>query len=342
VLFKDPSGSVIDVVRNEPGIVLILEALFPLTIEKSLTLPLSSNQRIARNFAKRNGLSKSCIRHDGDIAGPYYHARDSLSFLWTFVRDPTTRAMSRIGSFIKKERGQIYNYSPLENYSAAILKSLKTADDVQKGTISAGRGGFQLQYSMLTIIEEGTAFNASEPDKVKNPRAVQRYVKEVINGYNFVGVVERFDESLVALQLLLGLETSDILYFAVKRKSQFELSGRKKFCFAPLDWNDLLSESVSHYLESKEWFAQNYGDRILYQAANISLDMTILSLGLRVFANALKDFRALLAKAREVCHPRLPCSSNGTLQYEESLEDCYAEYTACGYKCFDEFSAGEG
>jgi hypothetical protein len=250
--------------------------------------------------------------------------------------------MSRIGSFIKKERGQIHNYSPIGDYSAAIIESLKTADDVQLGTISAGRGGFQLQYSMLTIIEEGTAFNASEPDKVKNPRIVQQYVKEVINGYNFIGVVERFDESLVALQLLLGLETSDILYFAVKRKSQFELAGgRQQYCVAPLDWNDLLSENVSHHLESKEWFAQNYGDRLLYQAANSSLDMTILSLGLDVFAYALKDFRALLAKAREVCHPRLPCSSNGTLQYKESLEDCYAEYTACGYKCFDEFSTGE-
>lgn len=305
-------------------------------------MPPLSNQRIARNFAKRNGLRKSCIRHDGNIAGPYYHSRDSLSFLWTFVRDPTTRAMSRIGAFIKKQRGQQHNYSPLGNYSEVILDSLQFSDDVEFGAISAGRGGFQLQYTMLTIIEEGIAFNRSEPEKVKNPRRVQQFIQEVIFGYNFIGVVERFDESLVALQLLLGLETSDILYFAVKRNSQYELSGgRNQFCLAPINWTDLRSEEVNRHLQSQEWFAQNYGDLILYQAANLSLDMTILSLGLDVFAKALKDFRTLLAKTREVCHPKLPCSADGTFQYEESLEDCYAEYTACGYKCFDEIATGD-
>eukprot|EP00980_Cylindrotheca_fusiformis_P003660 scaffold818_cov136-Cylindrotheca_fusiformis.AAC.26 len=294
------------------------------------------DQRIARNFAKRNDLRKNCIRHDGSVPGTYYHTRDSLSFLWTFVRDPATRAMSRIGSSIRNN-----NYQPLGNYTDITLELLKNSDDLEMGTISAGRGGFQLQYSMLSIIEEGSAFNDSQPREVRDPRSVQHHVREILDGYNFIGVVERFDESLVALQLLLGLETSDILYYSVKEKNQFELSkGRQRFCLAPLDWNSLLSESVREHLESQEWFAQNYGDHILYNAANISLDMTILSLGLDVFSKALKDFRSLMAKAREICHPRLPCSSNGTLQYKESLEDCYAEYTACGYKCFDELSTG--
>jgi hypothetical protein len=187
---------------------------------------------------------------------------------------------------------------------------------------------------MLSIIEEWSAFNSSEHTKVKDPKKVQGYVREVVKGYNFIGLVERFDESLVALQLLLGLEPNDILYFAIKTRKQFELSPKEKVCLAPLDWNELLSNKVNEHLESDEWFAQNYGDHLLYQAANMSLDQTILNLGLDVFSKALKDFRRLLDQAEESCNPIFPCSSNGTLQEEESNEDCY-EGASCGYKCLD-------
>mmetsp|Transcript_39488 Transcript_39488/g.95525 ORF Transcript_39488/g.95525 Transcript_39488/m.95525 type:complete len:454 (+) Transcript_39488:59-1420(+) len=293
------------------------------------------NQRIARNFAARTGLKKNCIRHDGRKAGPYYSARDPLSFLWTFVRDPTQRAMSRIGVSLKKQRGILHNTMPLYDYSEEIVESLKTADDVQFGVISAGRGGFQLQYSMLSIIDEWSAFNTSEPTKVKDPKKVQDFVREVVKGYNFIGLVERFDESLVALQLILGLEPNDMLYFAVKSRKHFELNPKEKVCLAPLDWNELLVGKVNQHLESDEWFAQNYGDHLLYQAVNMSLDQTILSLGLDVFSKALKDFKRLLRQAEESCHPIFPCSFNGTLQQEKSEEDCY-EGASCGYKCLDD------
>lgn len=262
-------------------------------------------------------------------------ARDPLSFLWTFLRDPTHRAMSRIGASLKKQRGMLHNTMPLGDYSEEIVESLKTANDVQFGTISAGRGGFQLQYTMLTIIEEWSAFNASEPTKVKDPKKVQGYVQQVIKGYNFIGLVERFDESLVALQLILGLEPNDILHFPVKTQEQFEFNPKEKVCLKPLDWNDLLSEKVRHHLESDEWFAQNYGDHLLYQAANMSLDQTILSIGLDVFSKALKDFRQLVRQAKESCNPIFPCSSDGSLQDEESSENCYEGWVSCGYQCLD-------
>lgn len=246
--------------------------------------------------------------------------------------------MSRIVTSVKNQRGVLHNSMPMYDYSEQILASLKTANDVQFGVISAGRGGFQLQYSMLSIIEEGSAFNYSEPYKVKNPDKVRASVREVVNGYNFIGLLERFDESLVALQLLLGLETNDILYFAVKTREQYATNGKEKVCLKPLDWIELISDPIRSHLESDEWFAQNYGDHLLYQAANMSLDKTIFSIGLKVFSKALKDFRSLLNTAEESCQVRFPCSSNGTYQYDESLEDCYAESTGCGYKCFDNLS----
>jgi hypothetical protein len=174
---------------------------------------------------------------------------------------------------------------------------------------------------------------------------VQRHVQQVVNGYDFIGVVERFDESLVALQLLLGLETSDISYFSTHTKSQFERRPVKMkpntfVCRQTLNWQKMkmMTPPVVNHLESTEWFAQNYGDYLLYQAANQSLDMTIWRLGLDVFSKALKEFRSTLKRAHETCHPVFPCSSNGTDQYEASQENCYFDDIGCGYPCLDELA----
>eukprot|EP00750_Incisomonas_marina_P026989 INCI6067.2.p1 GENE.INCI6067.2~~INCI6067.2.p1 ORF type:complete len:183 (-),score=24.20 INCI6067.2:317-865(-) len=43
------------------------------------------------------------------------------------------------------------------------------------------------------------------------------FARHVLGYYHFVGVTERFDESLVALKWLLGLELRDILHISAKR-----------------------------------------------------------------------------------------------------------------------------
>ena len=160
--------------------------------------------------------------------------------------------------------------------------------------------------------------------------------------YDFVGVVERFDESLVAMQLLLGLETSDILYFAVNRKEQWRTAkiGRNQYeCRDSFDWEvDLLQEpSIKEYVtQSKEWYANNYGDYLLYHAASQSLDRTILKIGLDHFSQELKNFRELMKRAEDECIPHFPCSLDGNLQIEEAERDCQGGGNiGCGYQCLD-------
>ena len=158
--------------------------------------------------------------------------------------------------------------------------------------------------------------------------------------------VERFDESLVAMQLLLGLETSDILYFAVNRKEQWRRAriGRNQFaCRHSFDWeDDLVTEpQIQDYVtESKEWYAQNYGDYLLYHASNQSLDQTIAKIGSDFFSLELKKFRSLLKRANEECSPIFPCSLNGTDQFEEAQYDCLSDgMIGCGYRCLDGLTA---
>ena len=167
----------------------------------------------------------------------------------------------------------------------------------------------------------------------------------MFQNYDFIGLVERFDESLVVMQLLLGLETSDILYFAVNRKEDWQLvkaGSKKSVCRKPFDWEtDLLTEpTIRRYVsESEKWYAQNYGDYLLYQAVVQSLDQTILEIGLDVFSRELKKFRSQIKRANEECSPVFACSSNGTQQLDEANYDCVADGRfGCGHRCLDKIS----
>ena len=52
--------------------------------------------------------------------------------------------------------------------------------------------------------------------------AGEAQIDKILDNYDFIGVTDRFDESLVVLQLLLGLETSDILYLSSKKSGNYD------------------------------------------------------------------------------------------------------------------------
>jgi hypothetical protein len=221
-----------------------------------------------------------------------------------------------------------------------ILNAL-TDPELHFGTVSSGRGGFQLQYAMLTIIDEWSAWNASNPTQILNPSMIRQHVAQVVNGYDFLAVVERLDESLVALQLLLGLEVYDILHFASKLTDSYERKPIKyktntSQCIQLQQLNATLS--VENFLESTEWFARNYGDYLLYTAANQSLDKTIIDLGRPKFDAALAHYRSVQKQAHIVCSHQVffPCSSNGTDQFQLSKPNCFMAEEGCGYPCLDD------
>lgn len=301
------------------------------------------NERIARNFAARQGLEQTCIRHQGPTSGFYYRQREkSLSYLWTFVRDPTDRAMSRVASNVAKRKIALppadLQKNKTDSTSDYVLNALKTSTDVQFGTISEGRGGFQVQYTMQTILDD-TFWNAAEPTKVQHEKRMQLAVKAILERYDFIGTVERFDESLVALQLLLGLETSDVLHFSSRLHSQYTgtsiQGGKALSCQKNVDPKELRTPVVEEHLTSPEWWAKNYGDFLLHRAASLSLDQTISKIGPDVFSDALTAFRLLLQKARETCHPIFPCSDEGKDQSGQAEDDCYLGDMGCGSYCID-------
>ena len=97
------------------------------------------------------------------------------------------------------------------------------------------------------------------------------------------------------------------------------------------------------FYNSNFWRANNYGDFLLHEAANQSLDMTIERIGRERFEMELKEFRRRLALVHEQCTLKgrviLPCSDEGVKQRKASKLNCYFEDIGCGHKCIDEVVA---
>ena len=172
-----------------------------------------------------------------------------------------------------------------------------------------------------------------------------------MNGYDFILVVERMDESLVALALLLGVPVGDMLVSSSKvsgvttdegndnikaKKTSYVYSQRYNRCLPMV--KTFTPPKLQRYLDSDHFRAQSYGDLILHQAANYSLDMTIDRLGKGRFNAALKEFQYWKQREENECARKVqfPCSSDGTPQWDVSEKNCYLNDMGCGHQCIDD------
>ncbi len=144
------------------------------------------NMRIARNFGQRHGMD-NCIRHDNDAKGMDYPERDPKSYLWTFVRNPTSRALSAIGSMLSYQyipSSKQDFYTKYENGTDTVLADkalfmLRKYKDVKDGVVSEGRGGFQLQYMMQTYIPENYVNKPLYPEEIDNREMLAQKISSV-------------------------------------------------------------------------------------------------------------------------------------------------------------------
>jgi hypothetical protein len=227
------------------------------------------------------------------------------------------------------------------------LHHLQHWDNVETGCVRNGQGGFQLHYVTFDKLPLHSTWNSAYPANVQNVDAVHSTIERVLHDYDFILIQERLEESLVALQLLLGLHTTDILSMPLHTGGSY-LFDRHAGCLElfspptlphlrnPVSTKTADSETVSQssssssssppltkaldeYLQSPQWYAQNYGDYVLWGAANASLDRTIGALGQHAFDEALQDFRELQQQVVQVCSKQVvfPCSPNGTIQRED-------------------------
>lgn len=272
---------------------------------------------------------KSCrVEYDHRLGSSYENVPPSQSFPWTTIRDPTKRALSRI--FFTDV--SFKNHDPSDE---TILKGL-TRQHQKFGAVSAGQGGFQVKYTTMHNIPEMSAWNEMNPTLVQRPERVVLSVKRIMDSYGFLALVERMDESLVVLSMLLNLPLTDVLISSnskVAGSSYFMRFGKcVKLAKA------FKSPIVEEYLKSNVWLAHNYGDTMLHMTANKSLDLTIdQTLGRADFDRKFAEYERLKALDLERCAPKtlLPCSKDGVNQVGPSRQNCYKEDYGCGYPCID-------
>lgn len=328
---KDPHG-------NKPNFWVQPKGLFYVKMPKAASSTLAGIvQRISRSssaVAPTRGPHSSknlpCTSHQGHFGNSVrpYSNRHSDSFLFSSVRNPAKRALSRVFfSHVFAHRAS----------DKSILRALNLGTE-QAGSVSDGQGGFQLRYMALQEIAPWSAWNASHSEHVVDRPRVEEAVRNVLRDYNFIVVVERMEESLVALQLLLGVDAGDILVTSSKISGGYTLSSSKGRHKCVKMAKAIPFPAVDEFLHSNEWYAKNYGDYLLHAAANQSLDLTIQALGVDRFQKALAEYRRLKELERRVCAPHaiFPCSAQGENQMNVSKYNCYHDDEGCGYPCIDE------
>lgn len=257
-----------------------------------------------------------------------YPPRDkNNSFLWSFVRHPTKRAISD------------FSFAQVSQRDLSFWKREKYINLFKKHVIGGGFLGFQKGQIGYLSEKPKSLKNFCFNGFIKNLKMLYEYIQTTLDEYDFIGLVERFDESLVVLQLIFGLNVGDILYISskVSNNDVYYSHIRQPNCFKLKSAN--VTPEMKKYFKSNFWYVRNAADFLLFMAVNQSLDNTIQQIGSDKFEKALTEYRNILPLAQEKCTPFrvFPCSPNGTLQRKRSSKNCYFDDCGCGYKCLDSF-----
>jgi hypothetical protein len=249
--------------------------------------------RIAHATANnRTQICKSRMTHEWFYQVKLNERNKKASFLWTILRRPETRALSY---FFFEDVGRNGKHPSTAIYH---LKQVSN---------------FQLQ-------------------SISNAKAPGRYTLErVMPEFDFIGILERLDESLVLLQLLLGLQVHDVLYLNAKQSGGYD--PHHNCSIIP---KTSIAVDVKEYLMSDEWNERNKADYWLYELVNQSMDLTIDSIGRGKFEKALQEFQELKKVSNAHCEYKSPCIGEGMERPKGDVNaECYAVDWGCGYKCID-------
>ena len=225
------------------------------------------------------------------------------SFIWSTIREPWRRDLS-----------EIYHFE-------VTRKNLSTDDT----TITGKLAGMKSRQTRLLSFESRGASSLPEQDLV---RVVQ---EDILSVYDFLGVVERMDESLAVLSLLLNVPATDVIVLNAKNSGGYD---DHKNCYLIQKAN--VTPAVKNFVQSDQYLQRN-PDLFLYYAANRKLDRTIEMLGLEAVQDRVKTIAKLHTLAKHYCQQMaiFPCSPTGKFQYEFSKHDCYSFDSGCGFKCVD-------
>jgi hypothetical protein len=218
-------------------------------------------------------------------------------FLFTFIREPAERCLSDFYHF-KVSRG---HFKPTEQQKLSSLR---------------GCNNYQARY--ITPVKSVPEDHAPS-------------LREIINWFDFIGVTNRFEESMLVLAYLLNLSYCDILYIKTK-DSNSKYFRRDEVGYLLTPHPHILTEekSIIEYANSSIFFQRNEIDYGLYKYANRQIDNIINTIGVSNFKLKLEKYRKLLTLSLKICVP---------LELQDKPPNkvlkCYEGDMGCGYDCLD-------
>jgi len=274
--------------------------------------------RIAKHVAQRQRIdTPHCHTRYGHPPAHllnYYKRDKTQSFLWSIIREPTKRHISEFFHF-------------------AVSRWKLEPSDINFQQYFAFTKEIQNYYLQFMSTEHRFKVEGATDEVYTNA------VAKIMDEYNFIGITERMHESLVCLQMMLNLSTSDILYISAKQNGGFDdgLAGGKCFYIVPT----YISPGIKEFIEQSEaWQQYTKGDNLLYLVVNRSLDLTIDALGRDEFYKKLLLYRNSLRVSQKTCgNVTFPCSPGGTLN---TKHDCYLWDSGCGFTCLDQVAKEMG
>jgi len=274
------------------------------------------NLRIAHRHLPQNSKLKRCratYRHVKASKMKELLLPKNTTFMWTFIRNPASQFVS-----------EYFHFKVGRKHVRPTLESFKHTNK-----------NYDLKHPpQINFISHRLPLRTED---LINNYTKKNLVQEIMNEYDFIGVTERLDESLVALRLILGLDAGDILYVSSKVSGGYDDGANGKCTKIP---KAILSQKMKKYLSSKEFNELTSVPKLLHQAANKSLDLTIQNtIGQDVFDKALEEHKYLMSLVNQICASKaiFPCSKEGKYQ-GLSRKNCYSSDNGCGYPCLDKIS----
>lgn len=281
------------------------------------------NVRIARKIGKRTMSKRSFFfKKNAICAHTVTHGRDLLvqkwpnQLMWSFVRDPAARALSAFFHFQVSRKGVWPTMGHLINY------------------MSEESCNFQFLY--LSTHSNPKRHLKLHQKAHDNPSTlIHQYV---LQKYDFLGIVDRWTESLAAMVLLWNLKVEDVIVLPSKLAGGYDDGRYQNAGCVKIHEGSIGDKSYFDSYLNTTFRQQNLLDYKLYELANQRLTSTIQKLGVERVGQVQQTIEMYqkVAEAQCLSSAIFPCSSNGTWQYGKSKYDCYWFDSGCGYSCIDQ------
>jgi len=153
--------------------------------------------------------------------------------------------------------------------------------------------------------------------------------EQTLEAYNFMGLTDRFDESMVVLHDILGIATADILYMTAKNSSEGqagELDVKRGTTIVAHPALERMEPEIQSLVTDPEWISQHQWAVSLHKLAGKRLDERIQAIGEAEFARRLDLYHRMQDAAHVSCRQATSAGPKPA---------CYWNDNGCQYLCLD-------